>query len=93
MNVSQLRLINLPWQLTRQDLSATISKILNTRVRYSKIIYDRRTGLSRGTAIVRLESDRVTKDALRRGNLDINGRNVIVIKNEIKEQQQQQQQQ
>lgn len=88
MNAPQLRLINLPWQLTRNDLANIMSKILNTRVRYSKIIYDRRTGLSRGTAIVRLDSDRITKDTLRRGTLDINGRNVIVVKSENKEQQQ-----
>lgn len=88
MNAAQLRLINIPWQLTRQDLSSAISKILNTRVRYSKIMYDRRTGLSRGTAIVRLDSERVTRDALRRGSLDINGRNVIVLKSEVENKQQ-----
>ena len=88
MHATQLRLINLPWQLNRADLAHVLSKICNTKIRYSKIDYDKQTGLSRGTAIVRLDSDRITRDIIRRGELDINGRRVIALKSQNKETQQ-----
>lgn len=75
-----LRLANLPWTMTRNELSRYISRMLDTRVRYSKVLYDKETGLSRGVAVVQLESDQLSRDILRRGSLTIEGRNVVVAK-------------
>lgn len=82
----QIRLLNLPWTYTRQELSKYLSRTFNTRVKYSKILYDKQTGLSRGIGIVNLESDKLTRDVVRRGSLVVEGRNVIVMKGRTREQ-------
>jgi hypothetical protein len=75
-----LRLVNLPWTLSRQELQRILARTLDTRVRYSKILYDRDTGLSRGVGVVQLDSEQLTKDVVRRGTLNIDGRTVVVLR-------------
>lgn len=77
---SQIKLLNLPWTFTRQELTRFLSRTLNTRVRFSKILYDKQNGLSRGIGVVQLDNDQITRDMLRRGTLNVDGRNVIVVK-------------
>lgn len=75
-----IKLINIPWTVTRQDLMRIISRTLDTRVKSTRVLYDKETGLSRGIGLVMLESDKITKDFIRRGSITIEGRNVIVAK-------------
>lgn len=76
--MSHVRLVNLPWNLSRQELTKFVSQYLDTRVRYCKIVYDKSTGLSRGIAIMQLDNEQVTRDLIRTGTLDIDDRSVSV---------------
>lgn len=78
--VQQIKLLNLPWTFTRQEVTRLLNRTLNTRLRYSRILYDKITGLSRGVAVVQFENEQLSKDMLRRGTLEIDGRTVIVVK-------------
>ena len=73
-----MRLANVPWTVTRQDLARHLSRTLDTRVRFARVLYDRETGLSRGVGVVQLDNEQLTKDVIRRGTLTIEGRTVIV---------------
>lgn len=73
-----IRLVNLPWTLTRQELQKFLGRTLDARIRYTRILYDRETGLSRGIGVAQLESEQLTKDVLRRGTLSIDGRTILV---------------
>ena len=89
---SIIKLINLPWTVTRQDLARQLNRILDTRVKYSRIMYDRETGLSRGIGVVQLDSEQLARDIIRRGTLDLGGRTVIVARENRYRQQQRQSQ-
>lgn len=78
MSSTLLKLVNVPWNLGKTDLTRYLSRTLNSRVRYSKVLYDKTTGLSRGIALISLENDRLNNDVLKRGTLHIDGRNVGV---------------
>lgn len=73
-----LRLANMPWNFTRSDLIRHFVNTLDSRVRETKIIYNKNTGLSRGVAKIELVDDDFTKDLLRRGSMEIDGRTVPV---------------
>lgn len=73
-----LRLSNLPWTLTRHSLAKFLSHQLNGRVRYTRVIYDKNTGLSRGVGMVAMQDEKLTNALLKRGSIEIDGRNVIV---------------
>jgi len=73
-----IKLTNVPWIMTRLDLARYLTRMLDSRVRYTKIIYDKETGLSRGIALVQIDNERVANDILRRGALVIEGRSVNV---------------
>ena len=75
-----IRIINLPWTFTRQDLSRFVKRTLDTRVKFSKVLYDKSTGLSRGIGIIQLDNERLSKDVIRRGTLDVEGRTCIVLR-------------
>lgn len=76
-----IKLLNLPWTFTKSELSKFLSRTLNTRIRFSRILYDKQTGLSRGIGIAQIENEEMYKDVLRRGTLSVEGRNVLVVKN------------
>lgn len=76
--MSGLKLINLPWTFTRQDLSRFLGRTLNTRPRFTKILYDNKTGLSRGIGIAYVDNEEGVRSLIRRGQLQIDGRSVMV---------------
>lgn len=72
-----LRLANIPWHLSREDLQRYFLVELNMRVRNTRIIYNKATGLSRGIGFVEVPD---SNDILAQGNLNIDGRDVSVSK-------------
>lgn len=56
---------------------------MNSKIRFSRILYDREKGLSRGVALISFETDKLNKEILRRGVINIEGRNVAVHKAEM----------
>lgn len=84
MSNNLFKLVNLPWTFSRHELSRHLSRTLDTRVRYAKILFDKQTGLSRGIAYVQVEGDKLWREAARRGSLSIDGRNVLVTRAEGK---------
>lgn len=79
--MAQVRLLNLPWTVTRNELSRYLSKTLDTRVKASQILYDKKTGLSRGMGLVRFGDERVVRELIAKKNLEIEGRPVTVVYN------------
>lgn len=55
-----------------------MNRAMDARVRYSKILYDKNTGLSRGVGLIQLDDEQVTRNIIRRGLLTIDDRSVIV---------------
>lgn len=79
MSNTVIRLANIPWQITQHDLRRYFINELNVRVRNPKILYNKATGLSRGFGFVdTTEND--AKELLRRGSVQIDGREVIMTK-------------
>lgn len=75
-----LKILNLPWTMSRQDLVRFLSRTLNTRITYSRIHFDKNSGLSRGVATVQLENEQLAADVIRNGTLEVEGRNAIVVR-------------
>lgn len=75
-----MRFLNLPWTFTRRDLARYLAKTLDTRVRYTRILYSKETGLSRGVGLAAIPDQKRAMDMITRGELEIEGRNIVVLR-------------
>lgn len=82
MSSPALKILNLPWTMSRQDLVRFLSRTLNTRVVYSRVHFDKNTGLSRGVATIQLENEQLARDLLRNGTIEVEGRKALVLNNQ-----------